>query len=278
MTLKDLAALKRITGLQLLPTIDSTRLHTDHILVAVLGLEIADAIRLLNPRVPDDRILQIVTNHIETRLAVKQDRGSVLLNVLVDSVSLTGDTNGRVALSLLAGVEDLVDVVRAAEAIDLNLGNVLNRQCQHKFSKRYTRCRHIVFHGHAVVAAGGKLARLRGVLAHVFPLGITREAMLRKLASRVSYRYCSYREDNRNTSSDRFAPIELRCRAHPQILLAIALPAYDSRAVEQDFDAIAGGEGCSYTVSLALDGGLRGSGGRGDRRRLVGALNHLGSK
>lgn len=70
MTLEDLAALKGITGLQLLPTIDGTRLHTDHILVAVLGLKIADAIRLLNPRVPDDGILQIVTNHIEPRLAV----------------------------------------------------------------------------------------------------------------------------------------------------------------------------------------------------------------
>ena len=70
MALEDLPALEGITGLQLLPTIDGTRLHTDHILVAVLGLKIADAIRLLDPRVPDDRILQIVTNHIETRLAV----------------------------------------------------------------------------------------------------------------------------------------------------------------------------------------------------------------
>ena len=70
MTLKDLPALKGITGLQLLPTVDGTRLHTDHVLVAVLGLKVADAVRLLNPGIPDDGVLQIVTNHIETWLAI----------------------------------------------------------------------------------------------------------------------------------------------------------------------------------------------------------------
>ena len=70
MTLEDLPALEGITGLQLLPSIDGTRLHTDHVLVAVLRFKIADAVRLLDPRVPNDRILQIVANHIETRLAV----------------------------------------------------------------------------------------------------------------------------------------------------------------------------------------------------------------
>lgn len=119
------AALKGLTSLQLLPSIDGTDLHANESLVRVLGPEVGGGLRLFDPGVPHDGVFEVVADDVEEGLAVLQHGGGVLLDGLVDAVGLAGDLDGRVGLGMLSCVEDFVDVVGGAEAVDLEFGNVL---------------------------------------------------------------------------------------------------------------------------------------------------------
>jgi hypothetical protein len=125
MALANHATLESVTRLKLLPSIDSADLDANELLVRVLGPEIGHGLRLLDPRVPHDGVFEVVADDVEARLAVLQHRGSVLLDGLVDAVGLASDLDRRVGLRVFGGVEDLVGVGRGAEAVDLDLGDVL---------------------------------------------------------------------------------------------------------------------------------------------------------
>ena len=73
MALHNLPALKRIPRLQLLPPIHSPNLHTDHILIPIVRLEVRHALRLLDPRIPYHAVGEVVALDIESRLAVLED-------------------------------------------------------------------------------------------------------------------------------------------------------------------------------------------------------------
>ena len=91
MALHNHATLKRLTRLQLLPPINRTDLHTNHVLVSVLRLEVTHALRLLDPGIPDDAVFKIVADDVQARLAVLEDRCRGLLDRLVDAVSFAGN-------------------------------------------------------------------------------------------------------------------------------------------------------------------------------------------
>jgi hypothetical protein len=108
--LEDLTSLKAILSLKSDPAVDSTSLNTDHLLVTILGLEVSNGFGTFSPRVPDDSVLHVVSDNIETRLVIDEDGGCILSERLVDTVDGAFDTE-LVALGVvLGGIEDLVDV------------------------------------------------------------------------------------------------------------------------------------------------------------------------
>jgi hypothetical protein len=125
MALRNHATLESLTPLQLLPPIHSTDLHADELLVRILRPEISHGLRLLDPGVPHNSVFEVVADDIEARLAVLQHGSGVLLDGFVDAVGLAGDLDRRVGLSVFGCVEDFVGVGRAAQAVDLDLGDVL---------------------------------------------------------------------------------------------------------------------------------------------------------
>jgi hypothetical protein len=125
MRLHGLPALERLTGLELLPPINRTNLDAHHLLVAVLWLEVAHALSLLNPWVPHHAVVETFTDHIEARLAVLSNGRRVLLDRLIDTIDLACNSDGRCRLLMLAGVKHLVDVRCAGQAIDCDFGDVL---------------------------------------------------------------------------------------------------------------------------------------------------------
>jgi hypothetical protein len=125
MALADHAALESVACLKLLPSVDGTNLDTNELLVRILRPQIGHGLRLLDPRVPHDSIFEVVADDIEAGLAVLQHGGGVLLDGFVDAVGLAGDLDRRVGLRVFGGVEDLVGVGRGAQAVDLDLGDVL---------------------------------------------------------------------------------------------------------------------------------------------------------
>lgn len=72
-------ALERLTGLKAVlsfkgnPAIDSASLDTDHILVAVLGFEVGNGFGTLLPGIPDDSVLHVVSDDVQTRLVINED-------------------------------------------------------------------------------------------------------------------------------------------------------------------------------------------------------------
>ncbi len=125
MALQDLSTLERLTRLQLLPAVHSTHLDTDHVLVAIVRLEVTHALRLLDPRVPDYAVHNAVSLDIKTRLSVLHDRGDVLLDRLIDTIDFAGDAELGGGLLLLFGIQDFVDVGCAAETVDRAACDVL---------------------------------------------------------------------------------------------------------------------------------------------------------
>lgn len=74
-TLARDATLPRIASLQLGPVGHGARLDANHLLVGVVGRKVAHGGRLLLPRVPHDRVGQVVANHVEARLVVDNNGG-----------------------------------------------------------------------------------------------------------------------------------------------------------------------------------------------------------
>jgi hypothetical protein len=124
--LDQLTALPDLAFLQLLPAVHSANLDTDHGLVAVVWREVTHGLCLLDPRVPGDRVLDVVADDIEAGLAILEDGGRVLWDRLVDAVDFACELEGVVLLLVCACVEDLVDVLGARQAGDADLGDVLN--------------------------------------------------------------------------------------------------------------------------------------------------------
>jgi hypothetical protein len=127
-TLKDLTSLKTILGFKSNPTINSTSLDTNHLLVTILGLEVGDGFGAFSPWVPDDCVLHVVSDDIETGLVVHEDGGCVLGEGLVDAVDGAFDAEVVAFGVVLGGVEDLVGVSDAGEAGDLDFGDVLDKR------------------------------------------------------------------------------------------------------------------------------------------------------
>lgn len=71
--LDKLSSLETILCLERGPAADGTRLDTHHLLVAVLGSIIADALSSLLPWIPDDGVLEVIPNDIEAGLAIDED-------------------------------------------------------------------------------------------------------------------------------------------------------------------------------------------------------------
>lgn len=86
MALHNLPTLKGITRLNLRPSIHRTDLHTDHILVPVLGLKVAHTLGLDIPRVPHYAVDEVISLDVEARLAVLHNRGRILLYAFVNAV------------------------------------------------------------------------------------------------------------------------------------------------------------------------------------------------
>ena len=123
--LSNHASLKCLSSLQLLPSVDSADFHANESLVRILGPKIGGSLGLRDPWVPNDSVFEVVTGDVEEGLAILQHGGGVLLDGLVDTIGLPGDGDGGVVLGVLGGVEDLVGVSCGAEAVDLELGDIL---------------------------------------------------------------------------------------------------------------------------------------------------------
>ena len=119
-TFDQLSALENVTRLQLLPPIDGTDFNAEHILVSVLGLKIAHAFRLLDPRVPHHRILEVVPSDVQVRLSTLNDGSGILLYRLVHTIDLASDRNTRCCLLVLVGIEHLVDIRHTTQSVDLS--------------------------------------------------------------------------------------------------------------------------------------------------------------
>lgn len=114
-----------VSTFQRLPAIDCTSLDADHVLVSVLGREVANGLRALLPRIPDDSVLKIVPDHIKGWLAIHKDGGSILLQGLVHAVGLSLEFELVTRSGEFRLVEELVIVLRACETSNGDLGNVL---------------------------------------------------------------------------------------------------------------------------------------------------------
>lgn len=73
MALEHLTCLEAVLSFKGDPAIDSTSLNTDHVLVAILGLEVGNGFGTLLPGVPDDGVLHVVSDDIQARLVVNKD-------------------------------------------------------------------------------------------------------------------------------------------------------------------------------------------------------------
>jgi hypothetical protein len=71
--LEDLTSLETVLSLKSNPAVDCTSLDTNHLLVAVLGLEVGNGFGAFSPRVPDDGVLHVVSDDIQARLIVDKD-------------------------------------------------------------------------------------------------------------------------------------------------------------------------------------------------------------
>ncbi|KAJ3472622.1 hypothetical protein NLG97_g10841 [Lecanicillium saksenae] len=122
-----LRTLKGVALVELLPAADAAGLDADHLLPAVLGLKVAHAGRLGDVGVPHHDVVEIVADEAQALGAVHLERDGLL-----------GPAGGRVYAVQLAVKRDaarlglgglgleLVEVRRAFEAVDGDLGDVLD--------------------------------------------------------------------------------------------------------------------------------------------------------
>lgn len=123
--LENLASLEAVRSFKSLPSLDRTSLDADHLLVAVLWRKIADCLGTLLPGVPHNSVLEIVPNHIETRLAVNRDGCSVLLQAVVDAIDCLVNCKLIASGVVLCQTQDLVEILDAGKTCDLDLCDVL---------------------------------------------------------------------------------------------------------------------------------------------------------
>lgn len=129
--INSLRTLKGITLLQLLPALDAAGLDAHHVLPAILGRKVLRRSRLVDPRVPDDHLIEVVAHDAEARFAAAArlgDDDGVLgaLGRSVDAVRLAAKGDGGVGLTgKRLAVVDLVQVRGAFKARDLEGSNVL---------------------------------------------------------------------------------------------------------------------------------------------------------
>jgi len=95
------------------------------VLEAILGREIAHGCRLLRPRVPDHRVVEVVAHDVEARAAGLEHRRRPLRDGGVDAVDLAADGERVVRFGGRGAVEDFVFVGHAEEAGDGGCGDVL---------------------------------------------------------------------------------------------------------------------------------------------------------
>lgn len=128
--LDSLAALERLAGLELLPAADGAGLDAEHVLVAVVGLEVGHAGGLVDPRVPHDNVLKAVAHHGEDPLLVlaallaDHHRNRRVRGRRVHPVRLARDGDSA-GLRLSLGCVHLVDVRGVLETGHFYLGDVL---------------------------------------------------------------------------------------------------------------------------------------------------------
>lgn len=91
-----LSAFPGLPSFQLLPSLDRTSLHTDHVLVSVERGEIADVLRV-HPWIPNNNFIQIISDDAEPLLSsfVDNDWGIWSAGRSVHSVCCAGYGNGR---------------------------------------------------------------------------------------------------------------------------------------------------------------------------------------
>lgn len=79
-------------------------------------------------------------------------------------------------------------------------------------------------------------------------------------------------EDDGDAAADGLAAVEGGGTAEPEALGAAVFPRDDGCAVEEDGDAVAGGEGGGDAVAVGVDDGLRACRGGGDGGGFVGSV------
>jgi hypothetical protein len=91
-----LRCLESVALLQLLPALDGTRLNTQHVLPTVLGRKVLDASGLVDPGVPNNDLVEVVTDDTVAGAAGLGDDDGVLGTVggRVNGVSLTRKGDG----------------------------------------------------------------------------------------------------------------------------------------------------------------------------------------
>lgn len=174
MTLDQLPRLEALPRLEPRPPIYGPDLYANHALIPVLWLEIPHALALLDPRVPHDRVAQVVALDVERGHAVGAEDGRGALRYGgVDAVDLAGYGEARVGFRVGCGVEDLVDVGCTEEAGYGCLGYVL-------------RCGGIVLDEEGRM--GGKEGDSKGERMHLYgEVGVQQHLELERLAALVAH-------------------------------------------------------------------------------------------
>src|ERR1700753_3806056 len=85
----DLTSFPSFTSIQALPSINRSNLYANHVLITILWFIITHSLGLLNPRVPNDNIREVITNDIKSRTSGGNNRSCVLWKFLLHSVDFT---------------------------------------------------------------------------------------------------------------------------------------------------------------------------------------------
>ncbi|KAI6756616.1 hypothetical protein HG530_011214 [Fusarium avenaceum] len=102
----SLRCFESVTLVKLLPALDGTGLNTEHVLPAILGRKVLDAGRLIDPRVPDNNLVEVVADNAETWASGLGDDNGVpgTLGRGVDGVGLGGKVSVKKSLEVERGI------------------------------------------------------------------------------------------------------------------------------------------------------------------------------
>jgi hypothetical protein len=125
--LDALATLPGVTSLQGLPSRYGAGLDTDHVLVRIIRTKVGHTLSLLDPRVPDHDVGQRLPRDREQGLVIGGGNDDRLLGVevLVNTVDLSGNGQGIGRFGVGARVADLVHVGLGLEVLHTDVGDVL---------------------------------------------------------------------------------------------------------------------------------------------------------